>query len=506
MIMSNVLFSKFSYNRDKRFQCKTVIIECDDGAKKVEKSSLHEVGIAHIQDIYENFAQLKNLYSSTAIDVALCQKVNNKTIAFPYIEGDSLEDVLDIYLDQNNYDDMISTIRSYFSELESISSSVNFEKSSKFIKVFGDVELDQNLSVITGANLDAIFSNVKVDGSKYVFIDYEWVFDFAIPMDYLKFRCLFWFINSQSRISKLEKLDLYEVFGLSDKIALFEMMEDHYQAYVMGDYIADWKLLPYLGTQVYNLVDFDSAQKRMNKHMQVYEKQQGCFSEDNSFFINYIDHQIDGYFNLTIEHSKQSEELRIDPIEEPCILIIKNLKCNGITLEYTHNGQFLNDNVILYNTSDPFIILKSELDVKCIEFEGICLPIHTSLLNYLNSSFEREDTLNKRIIEYSDGIIELREVIDGLMKTIQTYEENIKGLQAHHDNTINDMKVQSENTINDLTQQYKNKTEELQNVIGEQNSQLLDVNQKLSDANNMLNTITNSRWFKLISWHFKDIL
>lgn len=47
---------------------------------------------------------------------------------------------------------------------------------------------------VAPANIDAIFENfIIIDHERYINIDYEWTFDFPVPIDFIKYRTLLYF-------------------------------------------------------------------------------------------------------------------------------------------------------------------------------------------------------------------------------------------------------------------------------------------------------------------------
>lgn len=485
--MYDVIFTKYSYNRDRRFQCKTSISKQSD-LKIVEKSSLYPEGESHIENILKRFKNLKEIYKNSLIDVAECNKITDGKVAFSFIEGNSLEDILDGYLDKNNIDGLISEIQAYFDEIVKAKTYGDFEVSQEFIDVFGNLQFPKNCKGISKANLDAIFSNVKKYNDKYIFIDYEWGFDFQIPVDYLKYRCIFWYINSQTRITKIDKHQLYDIFHLVELKDTFEIMESNYQNFVMGDYIAEWKIMPFMNTHTYHLADIENMKKVLNQNFQIYE-----YSESNlekSYFVNSVDHELDNSFDLSLRIPTDTKKLRIDPTNQCCILYIKHLKGDVKEIIFEHNGYALQDNIIVYDTMDPMLLFPCD-NLDKVDFKGICIPLSIDMCKSLIEVKNHINEVNHTLVDYSNGILELREAIDRLQGHIENEKNKYENMLKEKCELIE----QLEYSIKQLDDKVKKKDNEI-----EKNEIIIQ------EKTQKLQRITHSKYFKLIAWHFKDIL
>ena len=107
---------------------------------------------------------------------------------------------------------------------------------TQFEKIFGYQSLPSGLLCAPVTDLDMVVNNVmQGKQKKWVHLDYEWTFDFPIPVDFIIFRVLHYYILTSQR--RLILKDYYDNYFTSSEIALFEEMEKHFQDYVKGDYV-----------------------------------------------------------------------------------------------------------------------------------------------------------------------------------------------------------------------------------------------------------------------------
>lgn len=462
--MENIIYTKYSYNRDPKFQCKTKILKNKNGEYYVDKSSYTKLANQHIANIYNNYQKLKEIYRENEnLRVANCELLSDETVRFEYVEEKSLEAILDDYLSKRNYSSIIEEIKKYFEILKNSHNKCKFNLTNEFKEVFGTISLSSDLEAFSFSNIDVIFSNVKVKGESYCFIDYEWCFDFPVPVDYIIFRCIYWFINSQCRIEQFQDINLYKLFGFSEKeVEVYLAMEDAYQAYVKGTYSPEWEIKKELPTDTFLLEDIKNLKENIMTKIQVYEDRGEGFSEESSYIYEQIQKNGASYIDLHIPIHKDTKMIRIDPCVDPCILFLNKLSYTNITennIDFEHNGVKLNDSILLFLEYDSKLVFKN-ISINSIDFEGYVIPLKKQSVCQLSDYVESITNERK---EYQDSIMKLNNTVREFSDSINQYKVNVDGLLGHIDN------------------------------LEKQNNQL---KQKF-------NRIVQSKLFKLIGWHFK---
>lgn len=220
--MKKVLFSKANSYRKPEFRVLTRIIE-EDGKRYVEKSALCKAAISHIQRIKDNYQKLKNIYNSIIVlpyeDVYLDNgKVDDSVVRFPYIDGDPIVDG-PIFLGN---DLNVKALEEIF--------SVIFDYKEGYLTNGETKELSL-------ANIDSVSHNFLRKDGKIWMMDYEWVWDYPVPIDYLKYRVLYQILYTKAETHDVaDDCRFYTPFGIdANAKKRYEDMELDFQRSVFGN-------------------------------------------------------------------------------------------------------------------------------------------------------------------------------------------------------------------------------------------------------------------------------
>lgn len=238
--MSTIEYVKYNTYRKNEFNLRT-IIESVEGEKRVRKISNNSECNPFIKRIFNNYELLKSNYC----DLNICNAYLESTseISFDFLEGFTLTDILINFVNENNKNAFIELLNKFKSIILD-NGKIKILKADNitedFKHIFGDYigEFPFNHMPIT--NIDMYFDNIIYNDNIFYLIDYEWVFDFPIPVKYVLFRsaiCLYNKIGKLFEIKKLISLD--EIFNLyeihENDISTFFKMENSFSKYVMGE-------------------------------------------------------------------------------------------------------------------------------------------------------------------------------------------------------------------------------------------------------------------------------
>ncbi len=417
-----ILYTKFNKERAEQFQIYTQVYIMD-GSKYVKKTALNNRASAHLKKMID----VKNPYHAPVISAS------DNEIVFKYINGKSIGSQLSAALYSKD-DQMVYEIISDFNDFiknQGANEVSSFYPSDEFIKVFGQPEqLMQDLQCFKPTNIDLTFDNVIEDdnGHKWI-IDYEWVFDFDIPIDYVKYRCA---KNFHSKYKPSLDLDeLYELLEVDIKyIDNFNKMEDFfYKHYVYNSnvFISGKFNMPV--KQYHNVMDDSDV-------IQIFFPVEGGYNEQSSMSRKI--YKSDNYVNMTVAfYEKINGNLRIDPSLTPCAIFIKKIDI------YIHN---MDEKKLVFSISknenrDRIVALNQ---LKAIHHEEI-LYISTGqdpnfILDYNISTQENEYISVSIDISLKDNIY--HEVI----KVIEEQEFNNKELS----NIIEQQNIKNVQLLNEL--------------------------------------------------------
>lgn len=189
-----ILYVKNSSERAKAFQLRTTIYE-DNGEKFVKKEILCPEALPHLMKMRESYTKLTNSIINPHIKLAKIIDETPKSLTFEFIEGISLEKRF-YAAKQAGAEEAKKVIDSYIQLVDEGFKTKPFdskESSEYTMKIFGDIEshqIEKNITLEGASNIDLIFSNIIYSGNEVCIIDYEWVFDLPISLDFIYFRAI----------------------------------------------------------------------------------------------------------------------------------------------------------------------------------------------------------------------------------------------------------------------------------------------------------------------------
>lgn len=243
-----ILYSKFSVERDKRFQIRTDIIQTESGERIVRKYPMTDEARLHVKRMEENHAKLQEMAEGTCI--SFCPVVfRDKAAEFPWVKGETLQQRIQGFLEQGNLDAAERLLLRY-------------------IEVSGQLRQKQI------ADVDLIFSNILIDGDVWNVIDYEWSFEADIPKRWICYRAMF-FLSIQLPGYAFTRLEhLLRLAGIhEDEAKQFADWEVEFQSYLRGDTVPIRNMVDLLGNEVIPFPgNRDENAKRAERCMNLMEK------------------------------------------------------------------------------------------------------------------------------------------------------------------------------------------------------------------------------------------
>lgn len=235
--LEDTVYAKYNRLRAPQYQISTRIYTDAKGRRVAEKKALREEAVAHIEQLTENRKKLLAAGDNRVIEIL--SNENGKAV-FPYVKGRSLEDKVNAALTKK--DKLIAAMHEAVAAIYTYDKKqiCPFEKTDAYKKVFGESgSFFVGHDALKVANVDSTFSNfVESEDGKLVCLDYEWVFDFPVPLEYLKYRTLYYYfsMNRAYIIRHMNEQEFLQEFGLSTELVAACMeMDDAFQQYVHGE-------------------------------------------------------------------------------------------------------------------------------------------------------------------------------------------------------------------------------------------------------------------------------
>lgn len=348
-----LLFLKYSVERDEKYRIRTEIVKKCDGTKIVRKVPYTKEAEAHVKKIKHWEEVLKKQYEPAGVSVNRCT-LTSKGAEFEFLKGRTLEDVLDEYLAKNDFAGFMGEVKDYTDKLEELLKPAPFVANEKFREIFGEISFETPQRATEINNIDLIFPNIILTDDKWNVIDYEWTFDFQIPVKFIIHRAVVLYCRNRDA----DSAQICRMLGITEgEEKIFLEMEHRLQVYLLGGtktMAALWQ--EYAG----KTIELTEILRRVHQpQMKVYQDLGQGFSEENSYVLE-AEEDFYGRRRFVLTISQGVTKLRLDPCEEPCQVTVNRIlgECNGsYELNISHNGKGY-EKSILYTTTDPQIILE----------------------------------------------------------------------------------------------------------------------------------------------------
>lgn len=228
-----IIFAKYNRERKSRFRIKTEILK-DENKCIVRKTALNNESKEHLKEMELNYQDICNLYSNVEL---LKGSFNGMAFIYDFFDGKELTDVF--FKLRHNVDKFIKETDRLMEFLYShkIEDELPFEMTEDFKRIFGEL-YPQRAYSLRITNVDYIFHNIKYIDKRFVTFDYEWVFRFPIPHEYVKWRsCDQLYYKYQMYLNtQISYLNFMERHGFCNKdVSIYRNMERSFVEYVTGE-------------------------------------------------------------------------------------------------------------------------------------------------------------------------------------------------------------------------------------------------------------------------------
>lgn len=349
------VYTKFSNERDPRFNIRTDICRKDDGSKYVRKVPFQAEAGEHVENLERIASSLAASYEKEGLLVNTCQREEAGAV-LEYVEGVTLEEKLDILLKEGEYEALQKLLFQYVEKVRRIHSQEVFHKTEEFVRIFGDEPLQEQVPCGAVSNIDLVPGNLLLGEEKTWVLDYEWTFFFPIPASYLIFRMIHYYLESDSKRHVLWERDFYGQAGITpNEQEMYRRMEARFQQYMLGGHVPVVSMYQDISPGRADVRTY-YEQRRMAEapSLQVfYDLGQGFQEQDSSKY------PMDPTgVCLTVPVPEQAGKIRLDPGENPGCFAVRCLKWdNGEKASYTVNGIQLEEQLYYFGAGDPQILV-----------------------------------------------------------------------------------------------------------------------------------------------------
>lgn len=367
-----IKYAKYSNDRALDYKIKTLVTHYNlNGSivKQIEKHALSNEAREHIMQMQQAYEALSERFAGGKLLINKCNLVktacdsqdnDNDSVyaAFEYLEGRTLEEILDECLDRN--------------EIEKF--HMLFDKYFEYISYNDEIPV---------TDYDLVFSNILVSpDEQWHVIDYEWTFAKQLEAKELAFRAVYCYLLENAKRNKLDLDSIMSRLEITEADAgQYRMQEKEFQKYVTGRRRSMIEIRDLIGQPVYPLAEIvgELPDERRKGRIQIYEDTGEGFSEQNSFFLDQFFARELSSEDFFLEDSSSKEKefritigegrkaIRLDPCSDYCIVFFKEIKWNGVEISskskcISENGFQIGDDTYAFATEDPNITLQlSEL-------------------------------------------------------------------------------------------------------------------------------------------------
>lgn len=332
-----ITYTKFSNDRRDKYRIRTAI--CENGEKAVIKYANDAKAEEHIRALAEHYKALSKKYEGSGVCLNKCHLINasgGTSACFDYVEGKTLEEILDSLIDEGN-DKAFLDLIDRFDKLAAYNES---EKVSDY---------------------DLIYSNIMVDSDdKWTIIDYEWTIAEPRSGEETSTRAMLVYMTGpQKRREWLFDRKIPQKYGITEEnLTSHAEKEKVFQHEVTGSRRSMYELYELMGRPVLPLRDAydETARPEASPHVyQVYFDKGNGFSEELS--ERYTDAFADEKrIDRTVYFGNDVKALRIDPVMEKCVLNAVTISVNGVQIPLQclkNNGTGMTTGAILFDNNDP---------------------------------------------------------------------------------------------------------------------------------------------------------
>lgn len=363
-----ILYVKFSNDRGSKHNIRTYIVEAEDRRKYILKVADTEEAAGQIERICNAYDKLSEEYQFSRFSMNRLEK-RKSGVRLEFLKGRTLEEELDLMLEAGQTQEAAERILETLSEIkkgakEKTKSMVQKSNGENFAQVFGNINVPSGLEALSSADIDLIFSNILLtDGQKeWVVIDYEWTFDFLIPVNFVLYRAIHYYVDTTAKRKVLQEYQLYEKAGIAEEErALYAQMETAFQRYVLQDHRPLRTLYQTEGKPVYHVkrVLNEIKETERKQALVLYFDRGNGFSEEDT--LAFRCEALDGIHKLEIEIPQDVKTLRVDPGNEAVTVELRRLgfadEEEAVT-DFISNGHEMEKNHYMFDTKDPNLVIE----------------------------------------------------------------------------------------------------------------------------------------------------
>lgn len=401
-------YIKLSSNRNEKFRIATIL---NFSFKSVVKIPLTKQSETHIKNMYRNsFLSEENLNS----------KLKDTFLEYDFLNIMTLEEILNNQINLNdkvNFWNVLRQLKRYlYTNTDFIVSKWNEEGK----KIFGDINCSIPLHWKKYGNVDLIASNIFYSDNSYKVIDYEWIMNFPVPMEYSLWRMIVQYNNDNITKDILDEKDIISYLEIDQEtVYKFKMWEKNF----INNYVGI-KDLSVLSKNIFSL-DLNNIENKLRKEQiipsHLFLDIGNGFNEDDIVVSNLkIENNI---YSVMFDIPSKAMDIRWDPIEgQACKIKILDIKSNvkDISLIALNSEETTSKESDVFYTFDPQYQISG--DISNIKY--IFIQFYLEVLEWYEGYNTRVSELNNLKENYYIAENKNKELLDEIKYLQLDYEKN----------------------------------------------------------------------------------
>jgi len=219
-----VVYVKYNQGRKAQYRIVTSIIK-ENGLLYSRKEAELPEGEVFLESLISNY----ELLGRAGLSFALAKpSKKEKSIYFEFADGQSLDSLLFKEIQNSDKDSVRKIFQLYKELMDKIPLKEDY-LDDKFMNYFGEVVRKKYECMQIGC-IDLIMDNIFINNGKYQLIDYEWVFNFTLPMKFVYFRTI---LNSYN---KYDDYNIGKILPINETLRLFEINDSDAKNFLKYEY------------------------------------------------------------------------------------------------------------------------------------------------------------------------------------------------------------------------------------------------------------------------------
>ena len=428
------IYSKLTKERDSQYQIETAVYIKENGEKIVEKTSLTSDSETHVNHIYEVFEKFqkdgKNYFLS-------CEK-SERGVCFPFLSGSSLYKKIIEAAEKENKNEILRIFEKYRKLIQNIyDKTEKFAYSDEFRKIFGEIENLENQSAGKMVDIDLTFDNIIVENQAIQIIDYEWTFEFPVPVKFPIYRAIFalWVKHAQLFMKMFSEDELYECFDISvEERDIFKQMNNNFMKFVEGNDNSYVEML----NAYKKPEEVIGKEKNPEEYALVFWGNNGDYTMERQQTY-FADHTRKFRLVVNIDQYEETDSIRIDPWNKAAFIDVKTFEVETEEKirkfdkdEYISNVTFVQESKWLFKGEDPQIMvdIPHKKGWKKIIFEYEVLQDNLNNLDIFIKEIQNHD--KKELQKMQKRLQEVETLAEGQARLLNQSAHKL----AEYENTI----------------------------------------------------------------------